>query len=46
MARRADHEEGGIVRLTARGEIVLATLATLALIALMGVAGWIEGGMQ
>jgi hypothetical protein len=34
------------MKLTARGEIVLATLATLALIALMGVAGWIEGGMQ
>jgi hypothetical protein len=47
MARRTDHEDrGGIVRLTTRGEIVLATLATLALIAMMGVAGWIEGGMQ
>lgn len=34
------------MKLTARGEIVLATLATLLLIALMGVAGWVEGGMQ
>lgn len=34
------------MKLTARGEIVMATLATLLLVALMGVAGWIEGGMQ
>ena len=34
------------MKLTARGEIVLATLAMLLLIALMGIAGWVEGGMQ
>lgn len=34
------------MKLTTRGEIVLATLATLLLIALMGIAGWVEGGMQ
>jgi hypothetical protein len=34
------------VKLTTRGEIVLATAATILLLALMGVAGWVEGGMQ
>jgi hypothetical protein len=34
------------MKLTARGEIVLATAATLLLLALMGIAGWVEGGMQ
>ena len=34
------------MRLTARGEIVMATLATLLLLAFMGIAGWIEGGMN
>jgi hypothetical protein len=34
------------MKLTTRGEIVLATLATLVFIAMMGIAGWIEGGMQ
>ena len=34
------------MKLTRRGELVLATLGTLALLALMGIAGWVEGGMQ
>jgi hypothetical protein len=34
------------MRLTKRGEIVLATVATLVLLAMMGIAGWVEGGMQ
>lgn len=33
------------MRLTARGEITLATMATLLFIAALGVAGWIEGGI-
>lgn len=31
---------------TARGEFVLATFGTLLLLAMLGIAGWIEGGMQ
>lgn len=34
------------MKLTKRGELVLATLGTLMLLALMGFAGWVEGGMQ
>ena len=34
------------MRLTTRGEIVLATLATIVFVAILGVAGWVEGGMQ
>lgn len=34
------------MKLTSRGEIVLATAATILLLALLGFAGWIEGGMQ
>jgi hypothetical protein len=42
--------EGGRVsppwKVTARGEIVLATFGTLVLLAMLGIAGWVEGGMQ
>lgn len=34
------------MKLTTRGEIALATAATLLLLAVLGIAGWIEGGMQ
>lgn len=37
---------GRIMKLTTRGELVLATLGTLALLMLLGFAGWVEGGMQ
>ena len=47
MARGTDHaDRGGIVRLTRRGEIAAATLFTLVMLAFMGIAGWVEGGMQ
>lgn len=38
--------EGGFVRLTHRGEIVLATAAIILILAIIGFAGWVEGGMQ
>lgn len=33
-----------VMRLTRRGEIVVASVATLVFLALAGFAGWIEGG--
>jgi len=34
------------VKLTRRGEYAIAILATTIMLAVMGIAGWIEGGMQ
>lgn len=34
------------MKLTKRGEIVLATIGTFLLLAMLGIAGWIEGGMN
>ena len=34
------------MKLTRRGEIVLAIAATILILAIIGVAGWIEGGMN
>lgn len=34
------------MRLTRRGQIVIYPLTVLAFLALIGLAGWVEGGMQ
>jgi len=38
--------EGGFVKLTSRGESVIATAAIILILAIIGLAGWVEGGMQ
>lgn len=34
------------MRVTRRGEVVIAVFAILLVLAVLGFAGWIEGGMQ
>lgn len=46
LVRGMQGRAGRIMRLTNRGEIVLATAATILLLAILGIAGWVEGGMQ
>ena len=46
LVRGVQGSAGRIMRLTTRGEIVIATLATLVFVGMIGFAGWVEGGMQ
>lgn len=46
LVRGMQGSAGRIMRLTRRGEIVLATAAIILILAIIGLAGWVEGGMQ